>query len=286
MENENKIVKHSLPILFVSSEATPFAPDGDLAVKVHDLATKIASLEENHYVAVVIPGYQSTLEKYRDSLHYLYSFKIGEPYQNVGVRVYQTFSEGVNYFILDIPAFFSRERMYNYPDDAYRFTAFSLAVLHFVKDQEQMKVRYDIVHSFDWETGFIPYLLRTNYPWMRAVYTVNEPDYQCSLESGKLWDLTHFSFSLYTSGVAKQNDRLNILKTGLTLADVVTVSNKEKADILKNDLASYENLGYIFNFKGRRFIENASIESAEDYDEIYNRLADEALTRYTWEKED
>lgn len=285
MENENKLPRHSLPILFVSSEAAPFAPDGDLGSKVHNLATKIASLKENHYVAVVVPGYKSALEKYRKSLHFLYTFKIGEPYQNVGVRVYQIFLDGVNYFILDIPAFFDREKMYGYFDDPYRFTAFSMAVLHFVKDQEKMNVRYDIVHSFDWETGFIPYLLRTNYPWMRAIYTVNEPDYQCSLESGKLWDLTHFSFNLYTSGIAKHNNRVNILKTGLTLADVVTVSNKEKADLMKNNLAAFDNLGYIFNFKGKRYIEDVSIDSADEYDYIYNALANDAFTRYTWEKE-
>lgn len=48
LENKEKDVKHSLPILFVSSEATPFAPNGDLAAKVTNLATKIAKQPENH----------------------------------------------------------------------------------------------------------------------------------------------------------------------------------------------------------------------------------------------
>ena len=39
LENKEKDIKHSLPILFVSSEATPFAPNGDLAAKVTNLAT-------------------------------------------------------------------------------------------------------------------------------------------------------------------------------------------------------------------------------------------------------
>lgn len=65
LENKEKDIKHSLPILFVSSEATPFAPNGDLAAKVTNLATKIAKQPENHFVAVVIPGYKQYMDEFK-----------------------------------------------------------------------------------------------------------------------------------------------------------------------------------------------------------------------------
>lgn len=74
LENKEKDVKHSLPILFVSSEATPFAPNGDLAAKVTNLATKIAKQPENHFVAVVIPGYKQYIDEFKGQLKYIYSF--------------------------------------------------------------------------------------------------------------------------------------------------------------------------------------------------------------------
>lgn len=279
-------VLHSLPILFVSSEAEPFAPDGDLAKKVHDLATGIAKKKENHYVAVIIPGYKRYLEQFKGKLKPVESFYLREPYETVVCHVHEVFHEGVQYFLLEIPTFFDRDEMYGYPDDSYRFTAFDLAVFRFVKNQERHRIRYDVVHAFEWETGFLPYLLRNEYPWMRVVYTVNEPDYQCSLQSDRLWNLTHFDYSLYTSGVARQNDRLNLLKTGLTLADVVTVSDGRKADILRNDFQSYQNLGYIFNFKGKRFVSLDDAWDTAGYDKLYNAIVEEDTTRYTWVKED
>ena len=55
LENKEKDIKHSLPILFVSSEAPPFARNRELAEKVTKLETKIAKQPENHIVALVIP---------------------------------------------------------------------------------------------------------------------------------------------------------------------------------------------------------------------------------------
>lgn len=285
LENKEKDVKHSLPILFVSSEATPFAPNGDLAAKVTNLATKIAKQPENHFVAVVIPGYKQYMEEFKGQLKYIYSFKLSAPYSQAECNVLQAYFNGVTYYLLDIPYYFGRDKMYGYLDDPYRFTAFSFAVRQFIEDQEKKSIRFDIVHAFDWETGFLPYMLRGKYPWMRVVYTVNEPYFQCALDKTRLWDLTRFNFFLYNDGIVRQNNQLNILKTGLTLADVVTVSSKAKAEALRNELEAYDNLGYIFNFKGDRFKPLDDIYNTEAYDELYNELANEPMTRYTWVKD-
>ena len=89
LENKEKDVKHSLPILFVSSEATPFAPNGDLAAKVTNLATNIAKQPENHFVAVVIPGYKQYMDEFKGQLKYIYSFQLSyleEFLQQLGQR--------------------------------------------------------------------------------------------------------------------------------------------------------------------------------------------------------
>lgn len=282
---QSKKIKHTLSILYISPEANPFAPNGDLAEKVEKLALGIAKRPENHFVAVLIPGYEKYLKTYQGLLNFMYTFKLPTPYDGLDCNVYQIYRNGVTYFLLNIPTFFNRASMYGYPDDAYRFAAFNLAVDQFVKDQQKLRVRYDIVHVFDWESGFLPYILRNEYPWMRVVYTVNDPEYQCSMDYGRLWDLTRFDFSLYLSGVAKQNDALNFLKTGLTLADIVTVSNKQKAGILRNYLDSYQNLGYIFDFKKDRFRPLDNLMDIRGYDDLYNELADENNVRYTLKKD-
>ena len=85
LENKEKDVKHSLPILFVSSEATPFAPNGDLAAKVTNLATRIAKQPENHFVAVVIPGYKQYMDEFKGQLKYIYSFQLPAPYSQAEI---------------------------------------------------------------------------------------------------------------------------------------------------------------------------------------------------------
>ena len=67
--------------------------------------------------------------------------------------------------MVECPFFFDRAGLYqeqgeDYPDNATRFAAFSLAALELAK---RSATPPDIIHCHDWQTALVPIYLRTFY---------------------------------------------------------------------------------------------------------------------------
>jgi ADP-glucose type glycogen/starch synthase len=151
----------AMKILFVTSEATPFAKTGGLADVAGSLPRALRQL--GHDVRVIMPCYRSvqrngfSLSKGRKALE----VKIGSEVVRANLR--QTIWEGVPYHFIDAPEYFDREFLYgtpegDYQDNARRFTFFNRAVLEYLLRAD---FRPDILHLHDWQTALIPALLKT-----------------------------------------------------------------------------------------------------------------------------
>ncbi len=214
-----------MKILFCSSEVVPFAKTGGLA----DVAGALPlALEElGLEVAVVMPKYKSIqAEKFniKKISEDIYSAKIGK---NICV------------YFLENKKFFDRDGLYgdkagDYPDNLERFSYFSLRTLELMKEINFSAAggsasggKADIIHCNDWQTSLIPVYLKTIYkdkPFfkdMKTVLTVHNLAYQ-GLFDKKEYPELGLDWEYFTIDSLEFYDKINILKGGLALSDIIT----------------------------------------------------------------
>src|SRR5271167_1152895 len=148
-----------MKILFVASEALPYAKTGGLADVIEALPRALVKL--GHEVAVFLPQYRGVKANSVDlpSMTIPQGTRLRFPaVANSGLH------RGVRYFFLDDPFYFDRAGIYGdknheYPDNAERFTEFSRAAIELAK---QIWLP-ELIHCHDWQTAMVPVLLRTSY---------------------------------------------------------------------------------------------------------------------------
>src|SRR5215831_17171531 len=118
-------------ILYVASEAVPFAKTGGLADVVGSLPKSIRDL--GNEAVVMIPRYQGI--KVKESVLCSLTIPLGGAFQFCSVSEPEEPTE-VRFFLLDYPAYLDRENLYqasnqDYPDHAERFAFLCLAALEF-----------------------------------------------------------------------------------------------------------------------------------------------------------
>jgi ADP-glucose type glycogen/starch synthase len=228
---EEKVIpadrKRGKRILFVASEATPFAKTGGLADVVGSLPRALRQL--GHDVQVVIPCYRVVerggiaLAKSNRSLEITLQ---GRRYRG---SLKQTVYDGVPYWFIDTPELFDREEIYgtasgDYPDNGLRFGYFSRAVLEMAK---LLDFRPDVIHLHDWQTGLIPALLKTDYATQdfyretRTQLTIHNLGYQGMLPRDFLRTL-ELPAELGSSSALEYYGRLSLLKGAIVFSDVIT----------------------------------------------------------------
>ena len=124
-----------MKVVFVASEGVPFSKTGGLADVVGALPKALAAL--GHEVEVILPRYrltpQGSIVPYAQSL----TLALGSGYKFAAVQDGGR-AHGVQTYLIDCPEYFDREGLYqlkgeDYPDNAHRFAAFSMAALEFMK---------------------------------------------------------------------------------------------------------------------------------------------------------
>jgi len=170
-----------LNILFIASEAFPFAKTGGLADVVGGLPAALVGL--GHRVTVVMPRYRGIAVKGR-ALARL-SVPMGET--KVPVACYGgDLGEGVRVVFLDAPDLFDREALYaidnvDYHDNPFRFALLARAALEWAAKKGE---HVDVVHAHDWQAGLAPVYLRTVFhdapalAGAAAVFTVHNVAFQ------------------------------------------------------------------------------------------------------------
>ena len=216
-------------ILFVASEALPYAKTGGLADVIEALPRALVKL--GHEVAVFLPRYRDV----KPSSVVLPSVTISQGTRLRFPSIGGSLHRGVRYFFLDDPFYFDRDGLYadrhrDFPDNAERFTEFSRAALELAK---QVWLP-DIFHCHDWQAAMVPVLLRSSYGDDRVlsnipvVFTIHNMGYH-GLFPRDVLQRAGIPSELYFPGGIEFFGNVNFLKGGLVYSDYLTTVSRKYA---------------------------------------------------------
>ena len=272
-----------LKILFVASEAAPFVKVGGLGEVMNSLPRALRKL--GHDARVLIPKYATIdVEKYplKTELKDI-AVESGDkdPFGILisNVLKYESAEGGINYFLENMEYYEKRANVYGYADDTVRWILLSKASLEFVKKSEW---KPDVIVASDWQTGFIPNLVHTDYKddpillKIPVIFSIHNLKYQGMLDPRFVSEMD------YDAGQAPISDffdprslKLSGMRRGIMYADVInTVSPTYAREILTEEFG--EGLNPLLNERKSRLfgilngINTESLNPETDKDLVAN----------------
>ena len=180
-------------ILFVGSEAMPFAATGGLGDVLGSLPAEIKKAGGDDVdVRVVIPLYTQIKDEYRRLMKEEYVYTIRLAWREQYCRIMSLEKDGVIYYFIDNEYYFKREMLYGSFDDAERFAYFNMAVLSMFPC---IGFFPDILHAHDWQSALSVIYAKTifshdpRYARMRTVFTIHNIEYQGQYDFSILGDV-------------------------------------------------------------------------------------------------
>ena len=223
-----------------------------------------------HDVRVVIPRYQC-VNPAAYNLRHIATFYVPLASWKERCDVLEgAMGKNVTVYFINKDIYFNRPELYrtthaDYPDNAERFAFFSRAVVELCR---VLDFRPDILHCNDWQTGLVPFYLKTLYKddplflRSKSVFTVHNLGYQGSFWH---WDMRYIGlgWDVFKPEGIEFWGKLNFLKAGLVYADIVsTVSETYSREI--------QTLEYGHGLEGvlaKRSTDLYGIVNGIDYDE-------------------
>ena len=221
-----------MKVLYVASEALPFAASGGLA----DVAGSLPKAMRARLVGcrVVMPLYESISQEFRDKMTFLTSLSVPVAWRRQYCGVFEAKVDGVIYYLLDNQYYFKRQGLYGHYDDAERFAFFSRAVLEMLP---HIGFKPDVINANDWQSALVPlfyhifYANREGFEGIKTVLTIHNIQYQGKYGMELMEDVL---------GIPPEHRQLleydgcvNFMKAGIECADrVTTVSPTYAEEIL------------------------------------------------------
>ena len=281
--------KNSLKILFVASEAAPFAKAGGLGEVMRSLpealrrighdarvfTPKYATIDTAEYPLKIVTANLPLINKEQDPYGLIISNILAYSDKNGSIT---------NYFLENMEYYEKRANVYGYTDDTTRWLLLSRGVLEFVRQSDW---KPDVIVASDWQTGFIPNMIEVELKddptlsRIATVYSIHNLKYQ------GLFNPNFVSEIDYDSGQGPLPDyfdpnvtKLNGARRGLLYADVInTVSPTYAKEILLPEYG--EKLNEVLKERKERLF---GILNGIDYD-TFNPETDPALAEnYSFKK--
>lgn len=225
--------KQHVSVLMVTSEAFPIVKSGGLADAVSALARELDAM--GHDVRILMPRYYAVR---RESLYRYpspFALRVG---QDLYVSaLYEGRLEGssvVTYFI-DHEDLYGRDGIYgndggSFADNLKRFSLLSHAALElgrFIGWEPQL------IHAHDWPAALTPYLARRQEKRSgrrpASVLTIHNVGHQGAFAVGQLPE-TGLSWSELDNSGLLHHDSLNMMRSGIVHADVITAVSRRYAE--------------------------------------------------------
>lgn len=271
-------MKKKLKIVSIASEVAPFSKTGGLADVARSLPKALK--RQGHELIVITPLYEQVIDKERHDLKIVFSnIKV---YLNSSESIVVNFwrgylMEGLPIYFIENKKYFSkRKKIYGSSHENARFLIFDVAALRLIS---LLKYEADIVHCHDWQSGLIPYYLKTDFRYShtlkkaKTVFTIHNLAFQF----GKNWWEVPPSEKDFGRGrIPHLSDpaleNLNFVKRAILSADAInTVSEQYREEIMTRNFG--QDLHRILkNRSGRLF----GIVNGIDY-KTYNPQVDPGL---------
>lgn len=228
-----------LKIVFISSEVAPFSKTGGLGDVARSLPKAIKRL--GHEIMAITPLYEQAIDKKVHGLKLVYENV--SLYLNSEETVIVNFWKG--YLMKGLPVYFvenkkyfsQKKTLYGSAHENARFLVFDVAALKLVS---MLKFKADIVHCQDWQTGLIPFYMKTDFRYSKTlqkaktIYTIHNLAFQF----GHNWwevpiDKKDYGKSKIPHLSNPDIENTNFAKRGIMSADAVsTVSEQYREEIL------------------------------------------------------
>jgi len=228
-----------MQIFSISSELAPFSKSGGLADVCRSLPKAIKRL--GHDVAAITPLYGKLINKTSHNLELI--FRDVEVFLNsqdkIKINYWRSYlMDGLPVYFIENKNLFSRSKnLYGTGKDNARFFVFNVACLKLLN---LLEARPDVLHCHDWQTGLIPYLIKTKFRYAReltktkTVFTIHNLIFQF----GKNWWEVPPEKKDYTKKkiphLEDENlEYINFAKRGILSADIIsTVSQNYRTEII------------------------------------------------------
>ena len=222
-----------MKLLFVTSEANPYAASGGLGDVMGALPAALAENSDNE-VSVIMPYYNTVSETYRSKMKKVADISFKLSWRSTGASIFSLVDRGVTYYFIENHRYFSRGRLYGEYDDGERFAFFSAAVVEFMIQTGNYP---DVLHANDWQSALSVIYPKTKYKdntklsEVKTVFTIHNIEYQGKYGKDALGDL--FGIDDEFCGILEQDGCLNLLKGAVICADQVTTVSPNYANELK-----------------------------------------------------
>ncbi len=241
-----------MKILYVTSEAAPYAASGGLGDVMGALPRAVLSLlEKGSEVAVILPLYSQISNTHRMRMERVAEFWIPYVWRQSYVGIYKLTEEtGVTYYFVDNEQYFKRPAMYGQYDDGERYAFFGHAVVEFMLRTGFIP---DLLHANDWQAALSLVYLKTRYSMcgelhgIKTVFTIHNIEYQGKYDIRALEDI--FDIRYEKVNIMEYNGNINLLKGAVVCADEVTTVSPTYARELRHEYFAYGLDGLIRMFE-------------------------------------
>lgn len=209
-----------MKVLFAASEAMPLVKTGGLADVVGALPKALAA--KGIDVTVILPKYGEIPKEIAERAVTLAVMDVQLGWRRQYCGLQEVYVGGVRFLLIDNEFYFKRGYLYGYGDEAERFAFFSFAVLEALARLETLP---DIIHCHDWQTGLIPFLLKTRYSNLpgyrdiRTLFTIHNLQFQGVFSRDLLQDLLSTGDEAFTKDGLEFYGAASCMKAGLRFAD-------------------------------------------------------------------
>ncbi len=266
-----------MKLLFVGSEAVPFAATGGLGDVLGSLPAALkAEAGDGLDIRVVIPMYTSVSEKYKESLEKVCEFTVNLSWRQQYCGVYKTEYNNVTYYFIDNEYYFKRQSLYGSFDDGERYAFFCKAVLEMMP---RIDFYPDVLHAHDWQSALTVIYLKRKYRYfeeysnMKAVYTIHNIEYQGIYGFEILSDV--FCLDSWDRYIVEYDGCINLTKGAIVCCDKLTTVSPNYANEIQTEYYS-SGLHYII---GMNRDKTTGIINGIDYD-YYNPETDAEIRRH------
>ena len=227
-----------MKVLYVTSEANPFAASGGLGDVMGALPGAIS--DEGVEAEVILPLYNNVKGEYKEKFERIVDLTFKLSWRSTGATVYKYVKGNVNYYFIENHYYFDRANLYGEFDDGERFAFFSMSVIEFMLATGNIP---DILHANDWQTALSVIYLKTKYSQntqlssVRTVYTIHNIEYQGKYDKAILGDI--FALDNKYLNIVEYDNCINLMKGALTVSDFITTVSPNYAKELRYDFFAF-----------------------------------------------